>query len=421
MIWVIVGYMWLFIHRPFEIWSWLGPLHIERIYMICTLAMWFAVAEKQLTENKHNLSIVLFAFAMTVSTAMSSYTNIFDSTAYQDWLKYLAFYVLVMTSVKTEKDLKILLTAFLICTFLYIVHSYREYLAGRYDFKMGTKRMIGIDLTMNNPNAFGASIVVWLPFILPLLLLMKKKWHYLFIICYVLLSIRCVQLTGSRSAFLMLGVALAGAGVLSKHRMKLIPVMLLVGVVIWFSLSENLQDRYRSIFDPTVNESANESARGRIEGFLDGIQNWKNSPIWGVGPDCHGIAVGHGFLSHFLYGQIPGELGTLGVLAFLSLLMCFVINHLQIRQHYLELKRKGYEKDGVYCYRVSQTIMASVVLLLFFGLSGHNGYRSNWIWYPAFQAVTLDILNRKVTAINKEILFNRLALLRPATSFPKKV
>ncbi len=24
MIWLLGGYMWLFIHRPFEVWPWLG-------------------------------------------------------------------------------------------------------------------------------------------------------------------------------------------------------------------------------------------------------------------------------------------------------------------------------------------------------------------------------------------------------------
>ena len=30
MFWLLVGYMFLFIHRPFEFWPALGDLHIER-------------------------------------------------------------------------------------------------------------------------------------------------------------------------------------------------------------------------------------------------------------------------------------------------------------------------------------------------------------------------------------------------------
>ena len=32
--WLLIGYMFLFIDRPFEVWPWLGDLHIERLYML---------------------------------------------------------------------------------------------------------------------------------------------------------------------------------------------------------------------------------------------------------------------------------------------------------------------------------------------------------------------------------------------------
>ena len=32
--WLLIGYMFLFIDRPFEVWPWLGDLHVERIYML---------------------------------------------------------------------------------------------------------------------------------------------------------------------------------------------------------------------------------------------------------------------------------------------------------------------------------------------------------------------------------------------------
>ena len=32
--WLLIGYMFLFIDRPFEVWPWLGDLHVERVYML---------------------------------------------------------------------------------------------------------------------------------------------------------------------------------------------------------------------------------------------------------------------------------------------------------------------------------------------------------------------------------------------------
>jgi hypothetical protein len=345
---------------------------------------------------------------MTLATLMSPYTTILNSGAYQDWMKYVVFYLLVITSVRKESDLRILITAFIVCFFIYMLHSYREYLCGRYVFVMGTKRLIGVDSTLNDPNGFGASMVICLPFLLPLVTLFKKRWHYFFMIGYILLSVRCIQLTGSRSAFLGLGVLLFSTAAVSKHRMKLLPIMCLLSIAIWFTLTDNLRDRYRTLVDSSVNESANQSAQGRVHGFYMGWKNWETSPIWGVGPDCHGLATGEGFLAHSLYGQIPGELGTLGITAMLALICCFLLNHFQILQHYKYLQRKGLGKEGLFCLRISTAIVSAILLLLFFGAGGHNGYRFHWIWFAAFQALAFSCLNEKVNTIHKMDMQNLL-------------
>ena len=38
--WLLIGYMFLFIDRPFEVWPWLGDLRVERIYMLVTMGVW---------------------------------------------------------------------------------------------------------------------------------------------------------------------------------------------------------------------------------------------------------------------------------------------------------------------------------------------------------------------------------------------
>jgi hypothetical protein len=401
--------MWLFLHRPFEVWSWMGTLHVERVYMLIVLTAWFAAASKQLLTNSVNMAVGLFAFSMFFSTLMSHYTNIFDNNALQSWMKCLVFYILMMTSVKSERDLKIVVSGMVVCFFIYMLHSYREFLNGRYVYAMGTVRMIGVDSTMGSPNSFGASIVIFLPMLIPFTKLIKTKWHALFVISYFLLSLRCVQLTGSRSSFMALGLVLVCLILLSKYRLRIIPAAAILSPLLWVLLPENLKDRYRTIWDPEINESANVSAVSRLDGFWDGLTNWQNSPIWGVGPDCHGVAVGHGYLSHFLYGQIPGELGTIGAVAFLMLLICYVTNHLAIVNAYKYMKQKGRGKECEYCYAVSIATLGSVFMMLFLGFSGHNGYRFTWIWIAAFQAVALAIIQSKMAKIQQQELFAKLA------------
>ena len=40
MIYLLIGYMWLYIHRPFEVWPLVGTIHLERVYVLITLAYW---------------------------------------------------------------------------------------------------------------------------------------------------------------------------------------------------------------------------------------------------------------------------------------------------------------------------------------------------------------------------------------------
>src|SRR5271156_5084239 len=38
--WLLIGYMFLFIHRPFEFWTVLGDMHIERLYVVGVFLVW---------------------------------------------------------------------------------------------------------------------------------------------------------------------------------------------------------------------------------------------------------------------------------------------------------------------------------------------------------------------------------------------
>ena len=399
MVWFLVGYMWLFLHRPFEFWTILGTLRIERVYMIFILIVWFTVSKKEWTENRVNFGLCALAFAIFFSTLMSPYLGLLDNETTQNWFKMFLFYLLFMTSVKTEKDLKILTTAFTVCFFIYMLHSYREYLNGRGAFEMGTWRMIGVDVTMGHPNTFGNSIVYAATMLLPLTALLKKRWQWLFAIGYCLLSLRCIQLTGSRGSMMGLCVFLVGTAVISKHRLKIIPLLFVAAPLLWFSLPENLQQRYLTLFGLAERQLGDAGIEGRMNGFWMGLVNFQSSPIWGIGLECHRYGAGQGFSAHQLYGQLLGETGLIGVIAFLMLLSAVFINHWEAMQAYQTLNRIGKGKDAVYCYRVSSATIAGYMMLLFFGLAAHNLPRYTWVWYAGFQGIALAILKDKVTKV----------------------
>ncbi|MDR0871408.1 MAG: O-antigen ligase family protein [Planctomycetaceae bacterium] len=411
MIWILVGYMWLFLHRPFEIWPILGTIRLERCYMGLTLIVWCIASAKTWSGNRNNLPLCLIAFSIFISTLLSPYNGLGENLTTENWFKVFVFFLLIMTSVKTEKDLKTLVTAFSVCYFLYMLHSFWEFRCGKGVYRMGIWRMIGIDSTMNDPNSFGNGINYALAMILPLLALAKeqmskdiKRVLSAFIPCYVLLSCVCIMYTGSRSSFATLGGSLLGLALLSKQRVRIFIVLLIAAPCIWLATPERLKIRYISLFDPTVLEGqdmkgADESAESRSVFFRMGIQIWKDNLPFGVGPEGFQRINPAGLQSHNLYAQVLSELGTLGAIAYLSLIFAIIANHLQAGQLYKRMKKQGREREALYLYRVSFAVAWALFLLLVQGWGGHNAFRYTWVWYAAFQAIAIELLKQKADAL----------------------
>lgn len=103
--WLLAGYMWLFIHRPFEVWPWLGELRIERVYMIVTLAAWVLLARKSWTRNQLNVAFAFFVFVVLLSWATSPFSASGTETV-ESVAKIGVFYVLMVSCVRDSKSLK---------------------------------------------------------------------------------------------------------------------------------------------------------------------------------------------------------------------------------------------------------------------------------------------------------------------------
>src|SRR5438105_6162037 len=130
MIWVLIGYMFLFIHRPFEIWPTLGDIHLERIYMVGALL--FAVAwPKRWIPNWQHLAYVAFALVITVCWFCSTWMEQGEETV-ENFLKILVFYVLVVMTVHDAQSLRVLLLGSLAVRAVYMLRSRRECLGRLY-------------------------------------------------------------------------------------------------------------------------------------------------------------------------------------------------------------------------------------------------------------------------------------------------
>jgi O-antigen ligase len=379
--WLLIGYMFLFIDRPFEVWSWLGDLHVERLYMMFTLAVWVVYPNKRWLPNAQHAAYIAFALAVLICWAMSPWSDK-GQPIVEDWFKILIFYFLLVTTVHDEQGLRDLAVGFLAVMGLYLLHSFREYLGGRHTYRMGISRMIGVDTTLGDPNSFGASIIFALPIVTAIWCSgLGGRWGRLALVGYVGLSCLCILLTGSRGSFLTLIVWFTILIWGTPYRFRALAAFLVAAPMAFVALPDSLQNRFETIVNPEVGpKNAIESGDGRIYGFIKGFELWAENPINGVGPGAWRPATGQPVESHNLYGQLVGELGTLGAVAFIALLICFWANLRAIKR----LKRFFPEWQNDLIFTLPSAVGTAVFLLLFMGNFGHNLFRFTWLWYGGF-------------------------------------
>jgi O-antigen ligase len=398
MLYLLIGYMWLFVHRPFEFWPVLGSFRLELVYMSVTGLCWVAYGNKRWPANRLHLAILAFTGAVLACWVASPWVSANSSLVVENHLKLLVFYFLLVTCLRDERDLTRLVQAFVVVMAVYMLHSLWEYRNGRHVYRMSISRMVGVDESLGDPNSFGASILYALPLATLFWGLSEPggrrtalvRW---LLAAYVGLSALCIVLTGSRSAFVGL-IAWAGFTVLlSRHRWRLAAAALVLAPALWLLLPAEKQTRFLTLIDPEVGPAnAQTSAEGRIEGLKIGLALWNDNPVTGCGPGAWLVATGSEIESHNLYGQVLGELGTLGAVTFAAVVLCLWWNLRCIRAAYRDRPEWGDD----FCSRLARAIGLSLGLMLLEGFAGHNLWRHNWYWFGAFLVVAHHLVAERL-------------------------
>lgn len=398
MIWLLGGYMWLYVHRPFEVWHSLGTLQLERIYMLAMIVVWLVSPGKGWVSNRIHYALAVFTVVLAAAWLLSPYMDKPLCTGTIDnYFKVIVFYFLVITTVRDEHNLRLLIVMFLTAVGLYMGHSILEFINGRYQWRMGIRRMIGVDESFSDPNAFASSLLYSLPLTIPLWATRPPKFLRTLLICYTLGVCGCIALTGSRSGMVGLIACTMMALLVSVRRKGL--VVLLSGVVgsiglavAVVALPAELQNRYLTLIDSSYGpKNAAESASGRMDGLMYGIEAWEKSPLLGHGPRAFDFATGRMGGAHNLYGQVLSEMGTAGALVLLALVVCFALNWLEVWRTY----RDNPDLPRGFSFYLSRSMGIIVVLLLLMGWSGHTLYRYNWQWFAAFQAIAVHCVRQQ--------------------------
>lgn len=441
---LLAGYLFLLIFRPYEYWPILGEFRVERVYMLFLIAAIFLSKEKRFLPDSLNGAIILFSLTLFISGLFSIS---WDSSWYmiEDYLKYVVFYFVIILCVRDEIDFRFIILSFIIVMFLYVGKSAWEFFVnGRFVYRMGISRMIGIDITYGDPNSFSATICYSLPLSWAMIRSrFENAWLRRCLWAYWCLALVAIMMTGSRSGMLTALLFFSIIFMSTSRKVVAIVVIATALIFLWQAMPEDLQTRFLTIFvDDIGPESAQQSAAGRLKGFKHGMSLFINNPFLGVGPNNFPLSWSSQMNAHNLYGQLLGELGFLGGVTFGALLILVILKNSNIIRKYNIIKlSENFESsliaanslsslsanqkqtrhsfmqksvihdnaffkglgpvDIVFYYFVSQAIIQTVILMLFKGWSDHNLYRYTWLWIAGLTVLAHHFFSNEVKRIEQ--------------------
>ncbi len=401
---MVCFYIFLVIERPWESIRYLQGYQIERLYAILLISISLLNEKFKITSSPTN-KWVYGLLAIHFILAPFAFNSDYAVEQGIEYTKMVVLYLLMLSVADDEECLKILVKVYVFSTMIYALHSFWEYTNGRHVYRMGIARMVGVDSTFNDPNAFGATIILSLPLVYALLPTELNRYLRRIYYLYFVLVLICVVLTGSRTSFAAL-LVLCAVWVLSQkgvRKLIMLAAALIVMVVVWNVMPVEKKVRFSTLWDDEAGPAnARQSADGRMAGWKASWRMFKQNPLTGVG------AGGNNYIgyridnqvddgprspnqAHILYGEVLAEFGLAGTILFVGLIFsiwrCCKLARSNLRAN---------SEEGSFCYRLAGAILTALLLLLIFGLGGHNFYRPLWLWLAAWSGALYMFSKRKV-------------------------
>lgn len=426
--WAVVFYIALFIIRPWEqLFPNLGEFRFERIAVIAVAAIVFFRRGPLVRFDAQNVTMMLL-FAAVYASGRNAWDTTLSMEEVTEFFGFTLIFFLIQKAVKTPYQLIFLVASYLMLTTAYTGKAIWEYaFNGARVSMMGVDRLAGIEYTYGHPNTFGTTMLCSLPFALLFYRIRHqfcqtwpRRMEWLFkwaVISHGLICVLGVLLTRSRSTTIGL-VVVAGLMIFRlrgfMNKVKWSGIALLVFLVGFAVAPRDIQLRIMTLWDSSIESrhnmgGANASAEGRLEGLYAGLEIFDRFPATGVGIGCfaeyRGKFVDEVALdAHNLPGELLGEIGFFGTLAFAAF---YLIHFITLRK----LLRLGKEYDRLTgsktYYWLAVALFDGMLLLMFSGLSGHTLQQYQWYFYAsfaitAFYFVRQEVVEARAQAIEDE-------------------
>jgi O-antigen ligase len=337
-----------------------------------------------LPYTRLNSYLLFFIISMFVSFAVAiDHQHSWDNEVYA-FIRVLIQYAIILGTLDDEKDIKIFAWAFVI---MYAFLAYEP----TYGFLYGVdpnKQMYG-DIYVGQVGILSGHVALannmnqMIPIAIFLIPTVKNKALKLLALIPLLIFVTALIGSGSRGGVIGFIGVIAALIYFSKQRLRN-AVILMIVLAMFFGLS--------SMFRSTAMRIDQDQTEGRLMGIIHALEMIRvKGHIFGVGPGCYMIArgryFGHTMMSHNIYGEVIGDLGIPGTIAWAFLI-------LEIFKNFAKAKRKLMSlpmKDS-FLYKVTVGLQISLIVRLFISLGSHGLYYIYWYLIAALSIAILRVV-----------------------------
>lgn len=355
---------------------------------VIMLAAWFIhmhiFKDFSPAKSKQVIFIFIFIIFMLVSSLLhgKESMNVFFNA-----LRAIIPYFLFAYIIKTKKHVKIIVWALLICGFICAFYGIIQLKTNTGMYDRGIRRVVSF---FNNPNAFGNSLVLLIPFTLAMFFSKKSAATKIIILIIMAFLFAGIVISYSRGATVgfVFAVFLFVMKFFRKEKkiIALFAAMFFVLLAIYFFPARQkytLWARVRTVFRA---ESAEELDSGRAETTKAGMIMMMKNPLLGVGlgnftneyinlagsSNDIKIVSKHAMVAHNLYAEIGSQLGAVA----LALYLMIIFSGLKNLQYCKEIFLKNKEK---WLFTIVIALEVTIYVFIIYGFMG-SGLTNKVFW-----------------------------------------
>jgi probable O-glycosylation ligase (exosortase A-associated) len=340
--WALIGFTTIMLLGPQHRFPALAPLRPALLSVgIATIAFVYQRVSrgKPVIDFRADVVILMLLVAWaTLTLPFSMWPSGSLNELTSQFIKSAIAFLLLSHALTNMRQLWGLAWCLVLCSIPLATTAVSNYLGGVY-MGANTTRVVGYEAGLTgNPNDMALMLNLILPLCVALFLGTKKMLVKLLLAAIAGMIVAAVVITFSRAGFIMLVfIAMTYAWRLRNRPQRIwIPVVLAVGVLALPLVPQNFYDRVSTILN--YEEDQTNSAQHRLADMLTAARVAASNPIKGAG-----LGVGHLALNeargerwqlvHNLYLQVAVDLGIIGLLLYLALMIqCFRATGRTLRQ-----------------------------------------------------------------------------------------